>query len=78
MAKRTNSQLIWRAMNLAVEYERSFIDALKGCNSPSDIEARQHAEQFIKEAREYLKKHYTTPKDPMAGAESINITELIS
>jgi len=77
MKRRTDSQLIHRAMNLAIEYELTFIDAIKGCDNESDNDARQYAEQFIKEARAYLKRKYAPKASLFENAEAVSIEELM-
>lgn len=56
--KRTQRDIIKSALHSAIQWELGYIDAMKGCDSPEDLETVQHSKDLIKDYREILKKKY--------------------
>lgn len=56
--KRSQREIIKSALHSAIQWEWGFIDCMKGCTMPDDLETVRHSEQLIKEYRDVLKKKY--------------------
>lgn len=52
------SELLRLACCYALSDQQDFIDCVRHCTSPSDIEARERAEAFVKQLREYKQKRW--------------------
>lgn len=58
MKKRTQRDIIKSALRSAIQWEWGLIDAMKGFDSPEDLENVRHSKDLIKDYCEVLKKKY--------------------
>lgn len=54
--KRTKPQILLLALYDAISWEESFLDSMKGCNTPSDLDAISYAKGKIADYKKMLKK----------------------
>lgn len=53
---RTKNQVFFIALHDAIAWEESFIDAMKGCKTPSDLEAIAYSEIKLADYKKWLRK----------------------
>lgn len=69
-----SSVFLRQALDKAIKWEESFLDAIRGC----DPEAEKDAKKFLKWARDYREKRWGKPIDPFVGVPSVTLQELRS